>query len=390
MTVADDALATAARWVQEDAPVALATVVGTSGSAPRQPGATMVVAADGRIAGSVSGGCVEAAVVDLAETTLVSGVPTLRTFGFAADDLFDVGLTCGGRIEVLVQRLDDVGSVTAVAEQVAAGSPVAVVTLLEHPDQDRVGERRVVAGDAPAEHRRGSGASGLARALDDRARAMLTTGTTGEVHCGVDGSPLASGVRAFVQTWAPPPRLLVLGAVDFARALAGAGRFLGYDVTVCDARPAFTTADRFPDAHQVVVDWPHRYLDAEVAAGRVDARTVICVLTHDARFDVPTLTRALRLPVGYVGAMGSRRTHRERLEQLRAADVTDAQLARLHSPIGLDLGARTPEETALSIMAEVVAERRGGSGRGLGDTEGPIHRERAGRRDDRRPTATLR
>ncbi len=383
MTVADDALASAARWVQ-DAQVALATVVGTSGSAPRQAGAAMVVAADGRIAGSVSGGCVEAAVVDLAEATLASGEPTLRTFGFAADDLFDVGLTCGGRIEVLVQRVGPDDGLADVAARVARGDAVAVVTVLEHPDPRRVGERLVVDGanheaasaDAASSEdgRRASGATGLRGALRDRAHAMLASGATGVVHCGPDGSPLASGVRAFVQTWTPPPRLVVLGAVDFARALAGAGRFLGYDVTVCDARPAFTTSDRFPDAHRVVVDWPHRYLDAEVAAGRIDARTVVCVLTHDARFDVPTLTRALRLPVAYVGAMGSRRTHRERLEQLRAAGVSCEELDRLHSPLGLDLGARTPEETAVSILAEVVAVRRGGTGRGLGDTDGPIHR----------------
>ncbi|MCO7240906.1 XdhC family protein, partial [Aeromicrobium sp. CnD17-E] len=228
--------------------------------------------------------------------------------------------------------------------------------------------------------------TGLRRALQQRAQAMLASGASGVVHCGPDGSPLASGVRAFVQTWTPPPRLVVLGAVDFARALAGAGRFLGYDVTVCDARPAFTTVDRFPDAHRVVVDWPHRYLDAEVAAGRIDARTVVCVLTHDARFDVPTLTRALRLPVAYVGAMGSRRTHRERLEQLRAAGLTGEELDRLHSPLGLDLGARTPEETAISILAEVVAVRRGGTGRGLGDTDGPIHRPTA--EPDRRVAGT--
>lgn len=389
MTVADDALASAVRWLA-DGPVAVATVVGTSGSAPRQPGATMVVAADGRIAGSVSGGCVEAAVVDLAETTLASGVPTLRTFGFAADDLFDVGLTCGGRIEVLVQRLDDVEDVASVHDRVGSGRAVAVVTLLEHPDDARTGERLVVVDDAGeiADPDGTSGASGLGRTLVERARAMLAVGTTGEVHCGPDGSPLSAGVRAFVQTWTPPPRMIVLGAVDFARALAGAARFLGYEVTVCDARPAFTTAERFPDAHRVVVDWPHRYLDAEVAAGRVDARTAVCVLTHDARFDVPTLTRALRLPLAYVGAMGSRRTHEERLLQLRDAGTTEAELERLHSPIGLDLGARTPEETAVSILAEVVAVRRGGSGRGLGETDGPIHRSGASRvGSDARATA---
>jgi xanthine dehydrogenase accessory factor len=216
---------------------------------------------------------------------------------------------------------------------------------------------------------------GLRDSLVGRARALLDAGTSGEVRCAEDGSLLGVEVRAFVQVWAPPPRLVVFGAVDFAGALAGAGRFLGYDVTICDARPVFTTPERFPSAHHVVVDWPHRYLAREEAAGRIDGRTVLCVLTHDARFDVPVLQEALALPaVGYVGAMGSRRTHLERLDRLRAAGVTEAQIDTLHSPIGLDIGARTPEETALSIAAEFVAERRGGSGRSLGALDGPIHR----------------
>lgn len=352
--------------------MALATVVGTSGSAPRLPGAAMVVSADGEVAGSVSSGCVEAAVFDLAENTLATGAPSLRTFGFAADEVFDVGLTCGGRIEVFVQRLDVAADLEVLAERAAAGAASAVVTVLEHPDPDAVGTRIVVLPDvAPG----GTAlAPDLERTLVDRARAMLSTGATGQVHCGADGSLLESGVRAFVQVWAPAPRLLIFGAVDFAGALAGAGRFLGYEVTVCDARPVFTTAERFPQAHRVVVDWPHRYLEQEAAAGRVDARTAICVLTHDARFDVPVLERVLRLPeVGYVGAMGSRRTHRERLGRLREQGVTDAELEQLHSPIGLDLGAQTPEETALSIAAQMVAARRGGSGADLGDVVGPIH-----------------
>jgi xanthine dehydrogenase accessory factor len=372
MGVADDTLSRAARWARRE-PVALATVVSTTGSAPRRPGALMAVSSTGEVVGSVSSGCVEAAVVDLAEATLASGEPALRSYGYAADDLLEVGLTCGGRIEVFVQRVDDAEQLARLSDHVADGSSVALVTVLEHPDPASVGSRLLVraegeVGVAPLR-------PGLRDSLVGRAGAMLDAGTSGEVRCAEDGSLLGVEVRAFVQVWAPPPRLVVFGAVDFAGALAGAGRFLGYDVTICDARPVFTTPERFPSAHHVVVDWPHRYLAQEQAAGRIDGRTVLCVLTHDARFDVPVLQEALALPaVGYVGAMGSRRTHLERLDRLRAAGVTEAQIDSLHSPIGLDIGARTPEETALSIAAEFVAERRGGSGRSLGALDGPIHR----------------
>jgi xanthine dehydrogenase accessory factor len=169
--------------------------------------------------------------------------------------------------------------------------------------------------------------------------------------------------------------MLVLGAIDYAAAVARIGSFLGYRVTVCDARPLFATPDRFPDAAEVVVDWPHRYLQREAQAGNLDGRTVVCVLTHDPKFDVPVLSLALRLPqLGYIGAMGSRRTHLERLERLRAAGLTDIELSRLSSPVGLDLGGRTPEETAVSIAAEIIAARSGASGARLRDLDKPIHR----------------
>lgn len=377
MAVSDEVLTHAARWVA-DAPVALATVVGTTGSAPRPVGSAMVVSSGGEVVGSVSGGCVEAAVFDLAETTLSSGEPCLRSFGVATDDVVDIGLTCGGRIEVLVQRLDRTAGLHELRRKVAEGRPVALATIVEHPDAGLVGTRLVVdraeATDPGPARRLGTP---LRRTLVDRAAALMSSGESGEVTCGPDGSLLGQGVRAFVQVWAPRPRLIVYGAVDFAGALAGVGRFLGDHVTVCDARPTFTTAARFPEAHEVVVDWPHRHLRAEADAGRVDSRTAVCVLTHDARFDVPVLQAALSLPhVGYVGAMGSRRTHRERLQRLRDVGVADDQLARLRSPLGLDLGARTPEETALSIAAEIVADRRGGPGGRLGDSSGPIHAAR--------------
>jgi xanthine dehydrogenase accessory factor len=175
----------------------------------------------------------------------------------------------------------------------------------------------------------------------------------------------------FVHSFAPPPRMLVFGAIDFAAAVARVGKFLGYRVTVCDARGVFATPARFPDADEVIVDWPHRFL----AKTAVDTRTVICVLTHDPKFDIPVLEVALRTPAGYVGAMGSRRTHADRLDRLREAGLSESELSRLRSPIGLDLGARTPEETAVSIAAELIRLRWGGTGQALTDTLGRIHHE---------------
>jgi xanthine dehydrogenase accessory factor len=171
--------------------------------------------------------------------------------------------------------------------------------------------------------------------------------------------------------------MLVFGAIDYAAALVGMGKFLGYRVTVCDARAVMATPERFPNADEVVIEWPHRYL----ARTQTDGRTVVCVLTHDPKFDVPLLVEALRRPLGYLGALGSRRTHDERCRRLREAGLTAAEISRLRAPIGLDLGARTPEETAVSIAAEIVALRRSGSGRPLASTHGPIHHESDGTRE---------
>ena len=220
---------------------------------------------------------------------------------------------------------------------------------------------------------------GSARADDavrDDAMGLLAAGHNATLTYGPDGERRGEGMRVFVWAFAPKPRLLVFGAIDFAAAVARVGAFLGYHVTVCDARPVFATNSRFPEADDVVVDWPHRYLAAEHEAGRIDPRTVVTVLTHDPKFDVPLLEVALRLPeVAYVGAMGSRRTHEDRLARLREAGLSEEELGRLSSPIGLDLGARTPEETAISIAAEIIAGRWGGSGQRLGITDGRIHGE---------------
>ncbi|HEX6498884.1 MAG TPA: XdhC family protein [Micromonosporaceae bacterium] len=362
------------RWWRSGQPVAMATVVGTWRSAPRQPGATMLVGPDGTAVGSVSGGCVEGDVYEVGTEVLGSGQPVLRRYGISDDDAFAVGLTCGGILDVYVERLDrtsfpDFG---AVADAIRRGDPVAVVTCISGPDPDRVGRRVVVWSE------RVGGSLGSARLDDaavDDARGMLASGRSGLLHYGADGERRGEELTLFVASFAAPPRMIVFGAIDFAAAVARLGVFLGYRVTVCDARPVFATRSRFPDAHEVVVEWPHRYLRAEADAGRVDPRTVLCVLTHDPKFDVPLLEVALRLPVAYVGAMGSRRTHDDRLRRLREAGLGDAELARLSSPVGLDLGARTPEETAVSIAAEIIATRWGGTGERLSHQNGRIHHE---------------
>ena len=353
-------------------PTAVGTVVSTFRSAPHPAGASMLVTSDERAVGSVSGGCVEGAVYELGQQVLAGDGPVLQRYGVSDDDAFAVGLICGGILDVFVERVDPVSfpELDEIAVSVAEEEPVAVATVVAHPDPDRVGARLVVWPD------RSSGSLGSARVDDavlDDARGMLASGRSATLHYGPDGQRRGEGMDVFVNSFEPPPRMLVFGAIDFAAAMARLGVFLGYRVTVCDARPVFATHSRFPDAHDVVVDWPHRYLEAEAAAGRIDSRTVVTVLTHDPKFDVPVLQVALRCDVGYIGAMGSRRTHDDRLERLREVGLTDEELARLASPIGLDLGARTPEETAVSIAAEMISLRWGGHGARLSEVEGPIH-----------------
>ncbi|WP_017612923.1 XdhC family protein [Nocardiopsis salina] len=354
---------------------ALATVIDTYKSAPRGPGASMVVSTSGEVTGSVSGGCVEGAVYEEALEAVRTGVPVRRTYGVSDEDAFSVGLTCGGTLHMFVEPLDratfpQLGSVLGAIDE---HQPVAVATVVSDPSEaDRVGRRRVV-WPGHAEGDLGPGGDRLADALDDDVRGMLAQGTTGVLRYGADGQRRGDELEVFVASYAPAPRMLVFGAIDFAAALADLGSYLGYRVTVCDARPVFATPRRFPTAEEVVVKWPHVYLDQ--IADQVDERTVVCVLTHDPKFDVPVLEAALRTRAGYIGAMGSRRTHEDRLERLREAGVGERALARLHSPIGLDLGARTPEETAVSIAAELIQTRWGGSGRALRETDGPIHRD---------------
>jgi xanthine dehydrogenase accessory factor len=368
-----DVLDEIVKWYEAGRGFGLATVVNTFRSAPRPPGAAMAVSGEGEAVGSVSGGCVEGAVYELAREVMESGQPVVQRYGVSDDDAFAVGLTCGGILDVLVEPVTTATfpEFAEVAAAVARGEPVAVATVVGGPG--KVGARRVIWGDrasgslAPGEPH----AERLDAAVDDDARGMLAQGLTGIRRYGREGERRLDELEVFVHSFAPPPRMLVFGAIDFAAAVAREGKFLGYRVTVCDARPVFATSKRFPDADEVVVKWPHRFL--EEIREEIDERTVICVLTHDPKFDVPLLEAALRTPAGYIGAMGSRRTHDDRMARLREAGVGQEALARLRSPIGLDLGARTPEETAVSIAAELIQLRWGGTGRPLTDTRGRIH-----------------
>ncbi|MDX2938390.1 XdhC family protein [Streptomyces ipomoeae] len=373
------------RWIEEARTFAVATVVAVSGSSPRAPGAALAVDAEGTVIGSVSGGCVEGAVYELCQQALADGEPVVARFGYSDEDAFAVGLTCGGIIDILVTPIragTPVGTVFRSAVMAAVRDEPAALARVVRGPADKLGAALLVRPDGSYE----GGLDGppeLDRTAAAEAHALLNAARSGtfdlpasaagwgspRTESGGD-SPSPGSLTLLVESHVPPPRMIVFGAIDHAAALVRVGRFLGYHVTVCDARPVFATRARFPDADDIVVDWPHRYLRRTPA----DARTVLCVLTHDAKFDVPLLTEALRMPVAYVGAMGSRRTHADRARRLRAAGLTERELARLRSPIGLDLGARTPEETAVSIAAEIIAARHDGTGAPLTGSSTPIHR----------------
>jgi xanthine dehydrogenase accessory factor len=317
---------------------------------------------------------VESAAYELANDAIGGAAPLLERYGVSDDDAFAVGLSCGGVLDVFVEPVSRVTfpQFEAVAADIEAGRPVAVATIIEHTDPARVGRRLIV---RPESAEGSLGSPEADQRVTDDVRGLLAGGITATLGFGPEGERMGEGMRVFVNSFEPAPRLIVFGAIDFASALARLGGFLGYFVTVCDARPVFATPARFPGVDELVVRWPDQYLTEQIEAGRIDERTVICVLTHDPKFDVPILKAALRGPrVSYIGAMGSRRTHSDRVQRLLKAGLTEEEIAIVHSPIGLDLGARTPEETAVSIAAQVIALRWGGSGAQLAEESGPIHR----------------
>ncbi|GAB3603164.1 XdhC family protein [Microbacterium aureliae] len=336
-------------------PVAAVTVTGVARSAPRGVGATMAVTADGAVIGSISGGCVESDAIVLAHSALATGVAKRSRFGFSDDQAFAAGLACGGEVDVLAYRIDP--------------DDALVADALERAAVDRACTLALIATGADA---------GTPVALDDLTAQLdaAAAAVVARVIAVRDDALLADAYRGqpvLLLSHAPRPRLIILGAGEHAAALCRVGAAAGFAVTVCDAWQTLVTPARFPDADELVVALPHEYL-AALAHDAVDARTAVCVLTHDERLDIPALRQALAMPIGFVGAMGARRTVAHRAALLREAGVDDVDLARLHSPLGLDLAGSAPAETALSVLAEIVASRHGGSGLPLRERTGALHR----------------
>lgn len=351
-------------WLRDGRKVVAATVVRVLKSAPRQPGAMMAINDLGEVIGSVSGGCVESALYEEAHEILQTGRPAFLQYGIADDQAFEVGLTCGGTIEVFVERLDWADQILPrLAHAIRTERPVALATVIGGAP---MGAKLLIAAD---ELLGSTGAAGLDQALAAEGRAVLRQGQTGIRRYGAAGEQRRDDVAVFIESFAPPPRMFVFGAIDFAAATVRMGKFLGYRVTLCDARPIFATRSRFPEADEVVVRWPHEFL-AETEVGPRDA---ICVLTHDSKFDLPVLIEALRTRAGFIGALGSRNTCQRRRAELLEAGVPEPDLERICAPVGLDIGGRTPEETAVSIAAELIALRNGREGGRLSRTTGQIH-----------------
>ena len=336
-------------WKARGDRIALATVIDVQRSAPRPPGAKMAVNEHGEIAGSVSGGCVEGAVVEVADAVLRGEQPRMLHFGIADSEGWEVGLPCGGEIEVWVQCYEP-GRFIEVAR---SGDRAAEVTLLEGA---RPGAKLLIEADGAR-----SGSLG-APELDDEA--VLTASEVLWTDASERRGPL------FIDVIAPAPRLIMFGAVDIATSLCRLAHAAGWRPYVVDPRARFTASERFPDAEEVIAAWPE---EAFARLGGVDPATFIVVLTHDPKLDDAALALALRSPAAFVGAMGSRRANATRRERLLASGLGEAELARLSAPLGLDLGAITREETALSILAEIVAARHGREGGRLAHRNGRIH-----------------
>ena len=342
-----DVLDRVERWLAEGRRVGLATVIGTERSAPRDPGAVLAVTGDLEVAGSVSGGCVEAAVIEETAEAIRTGRPRRVTYGISDEDAIAVGLSCGGIVHIFVERVPETGELfAAFARAVRENLPVALATTVTGP---HAGAKMLVAPDRTLG---GFGDPALDGEVTADARAMLERAQTGARRYGA-GARERADVEVFINSFAPAPAMYLFGATTHAAAVARIGKFLGYRVTVCDARAALATRARIPDADAVAVQWP----DAFLSRAPVDRRSVICILTHDPKFDLPVLQVALTTSAGYIGVLGSRRTHEARRAALRAAGVSEDVLARVRAPIGLDIGARTAEEVAVAIAAEIIALR---------------------------------
>lgn len=356
-------------WLRSGRRVVGATLVETIGSAPLDPGAQMLIDDRLNIEGSVTGGCVEGALVDEARGILEGHAPRVVTYGISDEQATGVGLMCGGTVRVFVHEADP-GSLEvleAVAQARGTNEPVALATLLEG---ERAGAKMAV---LPG---RVVGSLGVTELLDASvsrdARGQLDEGLSRIRRYGADGAVMGDDLPVYIQAFSTRPRMVIFGAIDFSAEMAKLAEGVGYTVTICDARGPFVQSPRFSAHAEVVVDWPDRYLEGKVLGDR----DVVLVFTHDPKFDEPALISALGTGAGFIGALGSRRTQDRRVERLREAGLDGEAIARIHAPCGLDVGARTPAETAVSILAEVIAVRSGRSGESLRDTTGPIHAQR--------------
>lgn len=356
----------ALEWLRQGRRVVAASLIETVGSAPLDPGAEMLVDDAGRIEGSVTGGCVEAALVEVARQVLAEGSPRVVQYGISDSQAADVGLMCGGTVRLFVHELSEqaLEPLQLVDRCLDAGVPVALATLL---DGDAAGAKLAVTEDQTVG---GLGDIELLRSSVQRdALGCLEQGITTVRRYSASGEVMGSDLRVYIQGFASPPQMIIFGAIDFSVALARTARDLGYRVTICDARAPFIASSRFAAVAEVAVDWPDRLL----AGRRLGPRDAVLVFTHDPKFDEPALIAALDSGAGYIAALGSRRTHRDRLERLRQAGVEEERLERISAPCGLDIGARTPAETAISILAELIAKRTGRAGAPLSETGGSIH-----------------
>jgi xanthine dehydrogenase accessory factor len=359
------------QWLAEGRRFAVATLVETVGSAPLDPGATMLVDEASNIEGSVTGGCVEGALVAEAQEVLSGSAPRVLTYGISDDEAAGVGLMCGGTVRIFVEELgEEAGEIVdGVLEAVQEGRPAAVATLLDGPS---AGSRMALADEAII------GTLGAADLLDRTVgrdlRGALDQAVSGIRRYGADGAAMGSDLRVYFQAYAVPPSMVIFGAIDYSVAVARLARELGYNVTIVDPREPFLASPRFSEAAEIVVDWPDRYLDTR----DLRPRDVVLVFSHDPKLDQPALISALASGAGYVGALGSRRTHEKRVERLREAGVAEGDIKRIAAPCGLDLGARTPAQTAVSILGEIIATQNRRGGESLSETTGAIHDRPAG------------
>jgi xanthine dehydrogenase accessory factor len=361
--------ATVIDWLREGRRVAAGLLASVDGSAPLDVGASVYIDENGSVEGSITGGCVESAVAQEALEIIESGgPPKLITYGISDELAGTVGLMCGGIVHVFVHELrDDAREVTIAAlEAVLDERPAAVATLL---DGDQAGRKLFVDGERHV----GSlgGPSLLEQNVEREARGLIQQGRTTIRTFGEDGASLGTGLRVHVTAYAERPRMVIFGAIDFASALAPLAKGVGYRVTIADPRKAFLSSARFTSNSDAIEAWPDDALEGMT----LGPRDAVLVFTHDPKLDVPALTAAFGTDAGYIGALGSRKTTADREVRLREAGATEADIARVHAPCGLDIGASTVEETAIAVLAEIVASRAGRSGVPLREAEGSIRRD---------------